>query len=503
MIGTVVALAGRDLRRFFRQPSRIFGSAAQPLILWAVLGAGLGGIFRPTGGSGGNGGSGTTTGGAGGAGGSASAGGGLSSVTGTLSATNSTFGSNVSGSGGAGGSGGPGATAGGNGASGGAGGDGGGVSVSNPTSSSLLSVTAAGNIPGAAGAAGSGGTGPTAGSAGTAGTAGSTGGVFDQGSTTTLRNTLLASNGGGNCSGSVLDGGHNLRFAGGGCPATFASGDPNLGPLQNNGGPSATVSLQPGSAAIDKVPPSGAGCPATDHRGVPRPSGPACDIGAYEVAAPKATTLAATKVGTTVATFNGTVTANAGDATVQFEFGKSTKYGSLTAVQHVSGVTSTPVSVKLTGLKANTIYHYRLLVTAMDGATKGTDHTFNTTPPPLLGKLAIGPSSFRAGAPGATVRYTDSQASSVTFTVFRAQAGVKRGKGCVAPPRHGRLTHKCTRFVKVGSFSRSAHAGRNSFRFAGRVGGRALAVGSYRLDATPRANRLTGVTASATFKITK
>ncbi len=52
MIGAVAALAGRDLRRFFRQPSRIVGSAAQPLILWAVLGAGLGGSFRAAGGSG-------------------------------------------------------------------------------------------------------------------------------------------------------------------------------------------------------------------------------------------------------------------------------------------------------------------------------------------------------------------------------------------------------------------------------------------------------------------
>jgi daunorubicin resistance ABC transporter membrane protein len=49
VIGTVAALAGRDLRRFFRQPSRIVGSAAQPLILWAVLGAGLGASFQAAG----------------------------------------------------------------------------------------------------------------------------------------------------------------------------------------------------------------------------------------------------------------------------------------------------------------------------------------------------------------------------------------------------------------------------------------------------------------------
>jgi daunorubicin resistance ABC transporter membrane protein len=45
-LSTIAALAGRDLRRFFRQPSRVVGSLAQPLILWAVLGAGLGGSFR-------------------------------------------------------------------------------------------------------------------------------------------------------------------------------------------------------------------------------------------------------------------------------------------------------------------------------------------------------------------------------------------------------------------------------------------------------------------------
>jgi daunorubicin resistance ABC transporter membrane protein len=51
-LSVIGALVGRDLRRFFRQPSRVVGSLAQPLILWLVLGAGLSGSFRP-GGSGG------------------------------------------------------------------------------------------------------------------------------------------------------------------------------------------------------------------------------------------------------------------------------------------------------------------------------------------------------------------------------------------------------------------------------------------------------------------
>jgi len=50
----IAALVGRDLRRFFRQPSRVVGSVAQPLILWAVLGAGFADSFR-AGGAGGPG----------------------------------------------------------------------------------------------------------------------------------------------------------------------------------------------------------------------------------------------------------------------------------------------------------------------------------------------------------------------------------------------------------------------------------------------------------------
>jgi hypothetical protein len=53
-----------------------------------------------------------------------------------------------------------------------------------------------------------------------------------------------------------------------------------LGPLANNGGPTATHALLPGSVAIDA---GVADCPPVDQRGVPRPQGHACDTGAYEV----------------------------------------------------------------------------------------------------------------------------------------------------------------------------------------------------------------------------
>ena len=60
--------------------------------------------------------------------------------------------------------------------------------------------------------------------------------------------------------------------------------DPLLDPngLQNNGGPTQTIALQPGSPAIDAIP--AANCPEVDQRGVNRPDNfeTACDIGSYE-----------------------------------------------------------------------------------------------------------------------------------------------------------------------------------------------------------------------------
>ena len=57
--------------------------------------------------------------------------------------------------------------------------------------------------------------------------------------------------------------------------------DPLLGPLQDNGGFTLTQVPGPGSPAIDAGDP--ANCSGVDQRGVARPQGPRCDIGAVEV----------------------------------------------------------------------------------------------------------------------------------------------------------------------------------------------------------------------------
>ena len=119
---------------------------------------------------------------------------------------------------------------------------------------------------------------------------------FDGGGAATLINTILAEGTTANCFGpvAVTDGGHNLAddnscFFGGGLGGSRvvdhgATGlDPNG--LQDNGGPTKTIALLPTSPALDAVDP--AACPAADQRGVPRPQGAGCDVGAFErLAAP-------------------------------------------------------------------------------------------------------------------------------------------------------------------------------------------------------------------------
>jgi hypothetical protein len=187
----------------------------------------------------------------------------------TMSVVNSTFRANQAGTGGSGGGG----TAVG---AGGGGGSGGAIDATGTVS--INSATVAQNL------AGGGGSGSSAGSNGF-------GGGIEGASAYTLLNSIVASNTAAgstfmNCAGFVPTGTNNLSFpaANNGCPGTV--GDPLLGILQDNSGPTKTMALGAGSAALDAVPSNGAGCVATDQRGISRPQGLACDVGAFEVVVP-------------------------------------------------------------------------------------------------------------------------------------------------------------------------------------------------------------------------
>jgi hypothetical protein len=76
-----------------------------------------------------------------------------------------------------------------------------------------------------------------------------------------------------------------FNLIGAGCatnpaPTDLVGVDAMLAGLANNGGPTQTVALLRNSPAIDSG--GGPACPLTDQRGVRRPQGIACDIGAFE-----------------------------------------------------------------------------------------------------------------------------------------------------------------------------------------------------------------------------
>ncbi|MDQ2783404.1 MAG: IPT/TIG domain-containing protein [Chloroflexota bacterium] len=134
------------------------------------------------------------------------------------------------------------------------------------------------------------------------------GGILSAGfAPVTVANAIIANNDAGNCArsaptGGITDGGHNLQFGDASCGVTIPVNDPLLDPggLSNNGGPTQTIALLPGSPAIDAVPATGANCPTTDQRGIarPQPTGGACDSGAYEYVPVRATVTGMYAVGT-------------------------------------------------------------------------------------------------------------------------------------------------------------------------------------------------------------
>jgi predicted outer membrane repeat protein len=124
------------------------------------------------------------------------------------------------------------------------------------------------------------------------------GGIWHRGSLVTstlnLKNTIVANSpSGGNCykypdsTTPITSLGYNLS-SDDSCNGYFTQGtdwntaNPNLGPLASNGGPTLTQIPFPlpfpGNKAID----GGNGCTPTDQRGISRPQGGACDIGAVE-----------------------------------------------------------------------------------------------------------------------------------------------------------------------------------------------------------------------------
>ncbi len=108
-----------------------------------------------------------------------------------------------------------------------------------------------------------------------------------------IRNSIVADNGAGGClktGGTLVDGGYNL----GGDDSCFYASTSKLNVrveldpagAQQNGGPVETFALVKDGPGIDAIPPGVNGCGTAvtvDARGIIRPQGAGCDIGAFEL----------------------------------------------------------------------------------------------------------------------------------------------------------------------------------------------------------------------------
>ncbi|HWM64715.1 MAG TPA: hypothetical protein VNP96_12095 [Solirubrobacterales bacterium] len=95
------------------------------------------------------------------------------------------------------------------------------------------------------------------------------------------------------------------------------------------------------------------------------------------------TTAGATEIAPTTAKVAGTVNPNGGNVTqanCKVEYGLTTSYGSVAECSGAPGSGASPVNVSkgLTGLSANTTYHFRFVATNSGGTGEGGDQTFTT-----------------------------------------------------------------------------------------------------------------------------
>ena len=140
------------------------------------------------------------------------------------------------------------------------------------------------------------------------------------------------------------------------------------------------------------------------------------------------------------------------------------------------------------------------------------------SPSPIAGSitnLSIAPSAFFAAPSGATISkkkkakktfgatisYKDSQVATTTFTVLSETSGRTQGKSCKKPSKANKHGKHCTIYRTVGSFTHTDTAGANKFHFSGRLKGKRLAKGSYRLQAFPHNTAGSGKSVSTEFKI--
>jgi|GEM_PF-1918963 len=119
--------------------------------------------------------------------------------------------------------------------------------------------------------------------------------------------------------------------------------------------------------------------------------------------APAVTTAAASAIGESEATLNGSVNPFGQATSYYFEYGQTASYGTKTTETSAGeGSAAVAESATVGGLLAGTVYHFRLVAKNATGTTLGSDRTFSTTGPPSATTAA----AAAIGDGGATLKGT-------------------------------------------------------------------------------------------------
>jgi hypothetical protein len=106
--------------------------------------------------------------------------------------------------------------------------------------------------------------------------------------------------------------------------------------------------------------------------------------------APTVTTGPADRFHLHSARLTGSVDPNGLETSYQFQYGRTTAYGSSTPVVDAgAGFATLPVAAALSGLAQGTTFHYRLIATNSLGVAAGADATFSTRDPRIGGRYRV------------------------------------------------------------------------------------------------------------------
>jgi hypothetical protein len=158
---------------------------------------------------------------------------------------------------------------------------------------------------------------------------------------------------------------------------------------------------------------------------------------------------------------------------------------------------TTPIDAPMTASPASTTTDP---ITMVEFAPSGADDSVA----PAITRLALSPTAFHAApsgsalaaAIGTRLSLTLSEAATVTFSAARSTAGRQVGGQCRRPSARNAGRPHCTRWTLLrGRIVRGLSAGPNALRYRGRLAGRALRPGRYRLlvRARDRADNLSGL----------